>query len=67
MDQEAPDELSRGEPHDLLPLSRFDAVIFPTECDGIGIRANQTAVGDGDPLSGYCYAIPCRAMDVYIG
>jgi len=42
MDQEAADELGRGQPHDLLPVAGFDAVILPAEGDGPGIGPDPT-------------------------
>jgi len=50
MDQEAANELRRGQPHDLLSVSKFDAVILPTEGNGLGIRADQAGVGDSDAV-----------------
>jgi hypothetical protein len=39
MDQEAANELGRGQPHDLLPVAGFDAVILPAEGHGLSIGA----------------------------
>ena len=50
MDQEAPDELGRGQPHDLLAVAGLDAVIFPAEGDGGCICADQTGVRDRHPV-----------------
>jgi hypothetical protein len=50
VDQEPADELGRGQPHDLLPVAGFDAVILPAEGDGMGIGADQARVGNGDAV-----------------
>lgn len=50
MDQDATDELGRGQPHDFLPVAGFDAVILPAKGDGMGIGADQTRVGNGDAV-----------------
>jgi hypothetical protein len=44
MDQKAADELVRGQPHHLLALSIFDAIVFPSERDRGGIGADDAAV-----------------------
>ena len=46
MDQEAADELSRGEVHGLHAISAFDAVVFPPECHSFDICADEAMVGD---------------------
>jgi hypothetical protein len=51
MDEEATDELGRGQPHHLLAVARFDAVILPAEGDGLGIGADQTGVRDRHAVS----------------
>ena len=50
VDQEPADELGRGQPHDLLPVARFDAIVFPSEGHGLGIGADQAVVRDRDPV-----------------
>jgi hypothetical protein len=50
MDQEAANELGCGQPHDLLAVAGFDAVILPTEGDGLGIGADQAVVRDRHPM-----------------
>jgi hypothetical protein len=44
MDQEPPDELRRGKPHDLHSIAGFDPVVFPLEGYGLGIGAHQAMV-----------------------
>lgn len=44
MDQEPPDELARGQAHDLHPVAALDAVVFPSERNGLGIRADEAVV-----------------------
>tara|TARA_R110001599_G_C11939302_1_gene630475 strand:+ start:295 stop:648 length:354 start_codon:yes stop_codon:yes gene_type:complete len=44
MDQEPPDELRRGKPHDLHSIAGFDPVVFPPEGYGVCIGANQAVV-----------------------
>ena len=44
MDQEAADELGCGQPHHLLAVSILDAIVFPSERDGVGIGADEAAV-----------------------
>ena len=41
VDEEAANELGGGQPHDLLAVATLDAVVFPTERDGPGVRADQ--------------------------
>ena len=50
MDQEATNELGRGQPHDLLAIAGFDAVVLPAERHGIGIGADQAGVRDCHPV-----------------
>lgn len=50
VDQEPADELGRGQPHDPRAVAALDPVILPAERHGIGIRADQAAVGDRDPV-----------------
>ena len=50
MDQEAADELCRGQPHDLLAVAGFDAVVLPAEGDGLGIGADQARIRDRHPV-----------------
>jgi len=50
LDQEAANKLRRGQPHHLLPVARFDAVILPAESDGLGIGADQARIRDRDPV-----------------
>lgn len=50
VDQEAADELGRGQSHDLLPVPGFYAVILPAEGDGLGIGADQAGVRDRHPV-----------------
>src|SRR5271166_1547004 len=51
MQQEAADELMRGEGHDLVPLRPLDAVVLVFERDAAGAGRDQAAVGDGDAVS----------------
>ena len=46
MDQETAYELGGGQPHHLLPVTRLDAVVLPSEGDRLGISADQTGVRD---------------------
>lgn len=39
-----PDDLGGGEAHDGSSVIGFNATIFPSERDGVGIGADQTAV-----------------------
>jgi hypothetical protein len=50
VDQEAADELVRGEPHHPLPVAGLDPVVLPAERDGVGVGADQAAVRDGDAV-----------------
>ena len=50
VDQEAADELWRGQAHDLLAAVIFDAIIFPPEDNCVGIGADQAMVRDGDAV-----------------
>ena len=50
MHQEAVDELRRGETHDLLAVTAFDPVIFPTESHSVGIGADEAVVRDRDAV-----------------
>ena len=50
VDQEAADELGRGQTHDLLAIAVLDAVVLPSECDGVGIGADEAMVRDGHPM-----------------
>ncbi len=50
MDQEPADELGRDQPHDLLPIAGFDAVILPAKGHSMGIGADQARVRDRDPV-----------------
>lgn len=50
MDQESADELWCGKAHDLLAIAVLDAIILPTESDGVGIRADQAVVRDRHPF-----------------
>ena len=44
MDQGAADELRRGKPHDLLAIAVLNGLVLPSECDGVGISADETVV-----------------------
>lgn len=44
--QDAPDDLIRGQAHDLHPVTALDAVIFPSEGHGVSIGADQAMVRD---------------------
>lgn len=44
MDQKAADELTRGQPHGLHPVSLFDPIVFPVEGDGASLGAEPTVV-----------------------
>ncbi len=50
MDQEAADEPGRREAHDFLSVAMPDAVFLPAEGHGLGVGADQAAVGDRDAL-----------------
>jgi hypothetical protein len=50
MQEETPDELMRGERHDLVSLRALDAVVLVFEGDAIGAGRDQAAVGDGDAM-----------------
>ena len=45
MDQEAADELGRGQPYHLLAIIILDTIVFPSDCDSGGIGADDAAVG----------------------
>ena len=47
--EEAPDELVRGEPHELG--GAFLAIVLPGEGDVILVAGDEPAIGDGDPMS----------------
>ena len=44
VDQETADELIRGQPHDVHPVSLFDPIVFAAEGHGVGISADQAVV-----------------------
>jgi len=48
--QEAPDELVRGERHDLLPVGATPAIVLVAEGDAVVAEADKSAVRDGDPV-----------------
>ena len=50
VDQEAADELGRGQAHDLHAITMFDAIVFPIEGDGVSIRADQPVVRNRHPV-----------------
>ena len=50
MQQKAPDELVRGEPHGLVTLWPLDAVILIFEGDATFTGCDQAAVGDGHAM-----------------
>ena len=50
VDQEAADELRRGQPHDLHAVAALDPVVFPSEGYCVGIGADEAVVGDRDPV-----------------
>ncbi len=50
MDQEPPDELSRGEVHGLHSVSALDAIVFPSEGYGVVIGVDQAVVRDRHPV-----------------
>ena len=46
VDEEAPDELGRGQGHGPVAITPHGAIVFPLEGDATLITGNQTAVGD---------------------
>ena len=46
VDQEPPDELGRGQALGLHPVTTLDAIVFLSQCHGVGISADQTVVRD---------------------
>jgi len=58
LDQEAVNELGGGQPHDLLAVAGFDAVILLTEGMGLGIGADQAMVLDHHPTGIAAQASP---------
>ena len=44
MDKEAPDEFRSGKAHDVLSVAGFNAIVLPSERDGVSIGTDQTAV-----------------------
>ena len=44
VDQEAADELRRSQAHDLLPVTTFDAIVFPTESHEVLVGADKALV-----------------------
>ncbi len=50
MDQEAADELGRGQAHDLCAITSLDAVVLPVESHGVAIGTDQPVVGDRNPM-----------------
>jgi hypothetical protein len=50
VDQEAPDELVRVEPHGLPAVRAVDAIVLPAERNRAVVGRNEAAVRDGDPM-----------------
>ena len=50
MDQESADELGGSECHDLLAITGFGTIVFPSESDSTAVAGDQPAVGDGDAM-----------------
>jgi len=50
MDQKASDKLRCCQMHNLLAVAVLDAVVLPFECHGLGISADQSAVGNGNTV-----------------
>ena len=50
MDQEAANELGRGQANDLHPVAALDAIVFPPEGHRVGIGADQAVVRDRDAV-----------------
>ncbi len=50
VDQETVDELVSGQPHDLLPVTALDTVVFLLEGNIPGVGADQAAVRDRHPM-----------------
>jgi len=51
MDQEPPDELVCLQRHGFVSIGTVYTVVFDAEGDALIVHADQTVVGDGDPLS----------------
>lgn len=45
VDQEAANELSRRQPHDLHPVAALDTVVLPAEPDRLGMGADEAGGG----------------------
>ena len=54
VDQEPPDELARGQGHDLVPARPFDPVILPLKRDALLVGGDEPAVGDCDAMGVAC-------------
>ena len=50
VEEKAPDELVRREPHRLPAVRTVDAVVFPAEGDAGVVGRDEAAVRDGDPV-----------------
>ena len=50
VDQESADELGGSECHDLLAITAFGTIVFPSESDSTAVAGDQPAVGDGDAV-----------------
>ena len=50
MQQKTPDELARGEPHGLVTLRPFNAVVLVFEGDATFTGCDQAAVGNGHAM-----------------
>ena len=50
MQQEAADELIRGERHGFVTVTFLRPVVLPLEGDALFVHCDQPAVGDGDPM-----------------
>lgn len=50
MDQETAVELGRGQAHDLLPVTPFDAIVLLAKRHRVGVCADKALVRDCDPM-----------------
>jgi len=50
MDQEAADELLRAKGRDLHAITMFFPIVFPSERNCLGIRADKAVIGDRHPM-----------------
>ena len=50
VDQESANKLAGSQAHGLLAVACFDPIILPAESHGLGVRADQSSVRDGDAV-----------------